>query len=138
MNSRSIRLILIFTCGLLVGVCAASAGSRSFEVFAQQNTGNLQVDPQVDRSDSGSKEITTRVVMVSVMKDGAVVKQKETGMSDVPVNFTLPVGVYDVRVEGDGVSTVMKRGVNVTPNDSTNLLPAMRAGQGVCECRFSK
>ena len=127
----------IIACGLLLVLITIAAVREPSAALAQKNTGNLQVDPQPDREDT-SKSLRTRVVMVSVLKDGAVVKQKEVGMSDVPVNFTLPVGVYDVRVEGDEVTTVFKRGVHVTPGDSTNLLPAMRSGQGVCECKYSK
>lgn len=130
--------ITIIACGLLLALITIAA-VREPSALAQKNTGNLQVDPQPDRADaSSSKSLPTRVVMVSVLKDGAVVKQKETGMSDVPVNFTLPVGVYDVRVEGDEVTTALKRGVHVTEGDSTNVLPQMRSGQGVCECRYSK
>lgn len=133
------RFTIIFACGLLLILITIAAVSEPFAVLAQKNTGNLQVDPQPDRADtSSSKSLPTRVVMVSVLKDGAVVKQKETGMSDVPVNFTLPVGIYDVRVEGDEVTTVFKRGVHVTQGDSTNVLPQMRLGQGICECKYSK
>lgn len=131
------RITIISACGLLLALITIAAVGESSTILAQKTTGNLQVDPQPDREDT-SKSLRTRVVMVSVIKDGAVVKQKETGMSDVPVNFTLPVGVYDVRVEGDEVTTVIKRGVHVTSGDSTNLLPAMRSGQGICECKYSK
>ncbi len=119
--------------GVFVWIAEPSA------VFAQKQTGRLQVDPQVDRADPNpSKSLPTRVVMVSILKDGAVIKQKELGMSDVPANFTLPVGVYDVRVEGDEVTAVTKRGIHVTPDDLTNVLPAIRSGQGVCDCKYSK
>ena len=131
------RFTVISVCALLLLALITLVAVREPSASAQQTTGNLQVDPQPDREDT-SKSLRTRVVMVSVLKDGAVVKQKEVGMSDVPVNFTLPVGVYDVRVEGDEVTTVIKRGAHVTPGDSTNLLPAMRSGQGVCECKYSK
>ena len=133
------RWILILCISVLFLTLVSVAGvTRPFSVFAQQ-TGNLQVDPQPDRSAGQQPEsIRTRVVMVSVLRDGKVVKQKETGMSDVPVNFDLPVGVYDVRVEGDSVGTVIKSGIHVTSGHSTNVLPAMRAGAGVCDCKYSK
>ena len=129
--------ITIIAFGLLLALIMIIAVREPSAALARQTTGNLQVDPQPDREDT-SKSLRTRVVMVSVLKDSAVVKQKEVGMSDVPVNFTLPVGVYDVRVEGDEVTTVFKRGVHVTADDSTNVLPQMRSGQGVCECKYSK
>jgi hypothetical protein len=129
------KRILIFGICVLFLTFLAVAGLRPrFSVFAQQK-GNLQVDPQADSADT-SATLRTRVVMVSVMKDEKVLKQKETGMSDVPVNFDLPVGVYDVRVEGAGVTTVIKRGIHVTAGDSTNVLPAMRSGAGVCDCKY--
>jgi hypothetical protein len=123
---------------LFLTLVSVAALTRQFSVLAQQ-TGNLQVDPQIDRGvGEPPASLRTRVVMVSVLKDGKVMKQKETGMSDVPVNFDLPVGVYDVRVEGDSVNTVTKSGIHVTAGDSTNVLPAMRSGAGVCDCRYSK
>ena len=103
------RFTVISVCALLLLALITLVAVREPSASAQQTTGNLQVDPQPDRTDtSSSKSLPTRVVMVSVLKDGAVVKQKEVGMSDVPVNFTLPVGVSDVRVEGDEVTTVIK------------------------------
>lgn len=131
-------LTLIITGGLAVFISGVVAGGHIFPTFAQRSTGNLQVDPQLDKADPTTANLTTRIVMVSVLKGENVVQQKEVGMSDVPLNFTLPVGVYDVRVEGDGVATHWKRGVHVTADNSTNLLPAMRSGPGVCECRLSK
>jgi hypothetical protein len=133
------RRIVILCIGVLfLALVSAVAVTQQLTVFAQQ-TGNLQVDPQIDRAaGEPPANLRTRVVMVSVLKDGKVMKQKETGMSDVPVNFDLPVGVYDVRVEGDSVNSVTKSGIHVTPGDSTNVLPAMRAGAGVCDCKYSK
>ena len=131
--------VIFFACALILFLSASVWFGTPLAVFAQKETGTLQVDPQVDKADPNrSDSLSTRVVMVSVLKDGAVVKQKETGMSDVPVNFTLPVGVYDVRVEGDQVTAVTKRGIHVTVGEATNLLPAMRSGPGVCDCKYSK
>jgi hypothetical protein len=69
--------------------------------------------------------------MISVLGEGAVVKQQEVEVSGLPPNFTLPVGVYDVRVEGDGIVTVVKRGVHVTAKDSTKVIAPMRPGKGL-------
>lgn len=132
------RILILSISVLFLTIVSVAAVTRQFSVGAQQ-TGNLQVDPQIDRAaGEPPASLRTRVVMVSVLRDGSVLKQKETGMSDVPVNFDLPVGVYDVRVEGDAVTTVIKRGIHVTAGDSTNVLPAMRSGTGVCDCKYSK
>ena len=138
MKLRIRTLMIIVAFGIALFSIGAVAGGQLSPTFAQRGTGNLQVDPQPDSSDPAAAGITKRVVMVSVMKDQTVIKQKEVGMSDLPLNFTLPVGVYDVRIEGDGVATTWKRDVHVTADDSTNILPTIRSGAGVCECRLSK
>ena len=121
---------VISTCGLLLALAVTAAVRVPGPVFAQQASGNIQVAPQPDSTDDSSKGLKG-VVMISVLRDGAVVKQTEAGVSSLPPNFTLPVGVYDVRVEGDGVVTMIKRGVHVTPDDSTKVIAPMRLGQGV-------
>ena len=139
MKDLRLARIIVLACGVLLFFSAIAWFAEPLAVFAQKETGTLQVDPQVDKTDPKPDDsLSKRVVMVSVLKDGTVVKQKETGMSDVPVNFTLPVGAYDVRVEGDGVAAVTKRGIHVTVGDATNILPAMRSGAGTCDCKYSK
>jgi hypothetical protein len=120
---------VISTCGLLLALAATAAVRAPDTVFANQASGNLQVAPQPDSTDASSKGLNG-VVMISVLKDGAVVKQGEVAVSGLPPNFTLPAGVYDVRVEGEGIATMIKRGVHVTPNDSTKVIAPMRRGQG--------
>lgn len=39
--------------------------------------------------------------MVLVIKDGAVFRQQELRINST-VSFTVPVGIYDVRLQGDG------------------------------------
>ena len=139
MKKLELLRYFVMGCGMALALAAIAWFAEPSAVFAQKQTGTLQVDPQVDKADPNpSKSISTRVVMVSILKDGSVVKQKELGMSDVPANFTLPVGVYDVRVEGDEVVAVTKRGIHVTLDEVTNVLPAMRSGPGVCDCKYSK
>jgi hypothetical protein len=134
MRIRAQRMTIIAACLLLLALITMFAVREPSAAIVQEISGNLQVDPQPDSSE---KSISTRIVMVSVLRDGRVVKQKEVGMSNLPLNFTLPVGVYDVRVEGDGLTTLLKKGIHVTAGDSTNVLPAMKSGPGVCECRYS-
>lgn len=69
--------------------------------------------------------------MVSVIKDGAVAKQKEVHVNS-SASFTLPAGLYDVRLEGDGMQTLVKRGIHVNEGDRTNIIGGpMRVGAGV-------
>ena len=120
----------ISICGLLLALAPMAHVRVSHAALAEQITGNLQVAVQPDPTAASAKGLRG-VVMISVLTDGAVVKQHEVEVSGLPPNFTLPVGVYDVRVEGDGMVTVVKRGVHVMAKDSTRVIAPMRPGQGV-------
>lgn len=117
-------------CGLLLALAPMAHVRVSHAALAQQPNGNLQVAVQPDPTAASAKGLKG-VVMISVLSDGAVVKQDEVEVSGLPPNFTLLVGVYDVRVEGDGMVTIVKRGVHVTAKDSTKVIAPMRPGQGV-------
>lgn len=70
-------------------------------------------------------------VMVSVIKDGAVVKQTELQLNS-RTTFLLPAGVYDVRLEGEGIQTLVKRGIHVNEGERTNIIGGpLRVGTGV-------
>lgn len=69
--------------------------------------------------------------MVSVIKEGAVLKQREVHVNS-SASFTLPAGLYDVRLEGDGMQTLVKRGIHVNEAERTNIIGGpMRVGPGV-------
>ena len=128
MQTKAKAFGAISICGLVIALTPLVPVPHS--ALAQQATGNLQVAPVPDPTDASSKGLKG-VVMISVLTDGAVVKQKELEVSGLPQNFTLPVGVYDVRLEGDGIMTLVKRGVHVTEKDSTKIIAPLRPGQGI-------
>ena len=130
MKTRSKTFGAISICGRLMMLALMTLVFVSHTALAQETTGNLQVAPVPDPTDAASKALKS-IVMISVLMDGAVVKQQEIEISGLPQNFTLPVGVYDIRVEGDGVVTLVKRGLHVTPKGSTKVFAPMRPGQGV-------
>jgi hypothetical protein len=77
-----------------------------------------------------------RPVMVSFIRDGAIFFQEETTTTESPNVASVgsqdsPVGVYDVRVEGDGIVTEMKRGVTLAGPKNMTLDFIVRPGQGV-------
>ena len=75
--------------------------------------------------------------MVSVINDGAVVKQREVHFNS-SATFALPAGVYDVRLEGDAMQTLVKRGIHVNEGDVTHVVGGpMRAGTGVKTIEFA-
>jgi hypothetical protein len=76
-----------------------------------------------------------RPVMVSFIRDGAIFFQEETTTTESPNVVSVgsqdsPAGVYDVRVEGDGIVTEMKRGVTLAGSKNMTLNFVVRPGQG--------
>jgi hypothetical protein len=75
-------------------------------------------------------------VMINAIRDGEVIRQEEVVLwstNDQLVLFRTPAGLYDVRVEGEGVITEVKQGIHVFPKGEgdTSLHFIMRPGQGV-------
>jgi hypothetical protein len=93
--------------------------------LASAQTGSLQVNF------NATAAVREHAVMVSVIRNGAIVVQTET-VIPASKSFTgLALGTYDVRVEGDGLVTEVKRGVLVTERDRLDLRYIMRTGKGV-------
>ena len=69
--------------------------------------------------------------MVSVIKDGELLKHRESQLN-ANVYYSLPAGIYDIRVEGDGMQTLVKRGILVKAGEKTEIIGGpMRVGTGV-------
>lgn len=76
-----------------------------------------------------------RPVMVSFIQDGAIFFQEETTTTESPNVVSVgsqdsPAGVYDVRVEGDGIVTEVKRGITLAGSKNMTLNFIVRPGQG--------
>src|SRR2546423_10115429 len=92
---------------------------------AQKRTGTINNHFTADESIKG------RPVMVSAIRDGEVVEQQEMQLPrDGRIGNNLTEGLYDIRVEGDGVVTEVKKGVHVFAGRELNLSHAMHAGKG--------
>ncbi len=60
-----------------------------------------------------------------------MVKQKEARINS-NATFSLPAGLYDVRLEGDGMQTLVKRGIHIKEGERTEIIGGpMRVGTGV-------
>lgn len=77
------------------------------------------------------KALHGRPVMISAVRDGQVVEQQETQFPNDKRLTPLPPGVYDIRAEGDGMVTEVKRGVHLFPDREIDLIFAVHAGKGV-------
>ncbi|HEV2688247.1 MAG TPA: hypothetical protein VGV35_06825 [Bryobacteraceae bacterium] len=73
-------------------------------------------------------------VMMSAIGNGAVVSQREIFLKEGDTWATvdnIPPGSYDVRIEGEGLVTEVKRGVQMFPGKQSDLSVPLRAGTGV-------
>ena len=114
----SVLLALLITLGFLRGQQPARAQD-------EQAKGNLFGNTQ------GADPDVKGMVMVSFIRDGAIVHQSETGLGGSVPLFNTPTGTYDIRFEADGMITVIKRGLVVSKGQGNNVTAVMRRGQGV-------
>jgi hypothetical protein len=89
-----------------------------------------QIEVRTSSSLAGTRQ---HPVMVSVIQNDGVVQQGETVVPSGRKFEDLKPGVYDVRVEGSGIVTQVKRGVHVIAGQTLNLEYALTAGTGGAE-----
>lgn len=76
--------------------------------------------------------LSGRPAMVSVIRDGRIVEQREINLTtggEFNTDSIRPA-IYDVRVEGDGLVTEVKRGIHVFAGQKTDLTFDVRSGKG--------
>jgi hypothetical protein len=111
-SNRGIASSTLLALGLLLSNLAPAPG------YAQDKA---TIYASVEVSDNA---LAGRPVMVSFIRDGAIFFQEETTTTESPNVASVgsqdsPAGVYDVRVEGDGIVTEMKRGGSPSPGPRT-------------------
>jgi hypothetical protein len=115
------RLVPAFL-ALLLGAGPAAAASLNVSLRA---------------GEKDNEALKDHPVMISVIKDGQVAAQKEVALGYSP-GFNLEPGLYDVRLEGDGMVTLVKRGIHVFEGKSTDIIGGpMQAGKGVRIVEFA-
>ena len=76
-----------------------------------------------------------RIILVSVRVNGKLVLQKEMPTEKWPdvvvVWDKIPVGECQIKIEGDGIQTIVKNGLTVTPTNPLRVLADVRRGTGV-------
>jgi|GEM_PF-5613707 len=130
----------------------------SFAVIAhavEKETGTIQIAPSIrlrgDDEDSKDakmfnekqKELLKRAVLVSLIENGKVVRQQEveveypTGL--FPVQWEgVPLGRYDIKFEGEGFETVVKRGLQVSAASPLKVIGDLRGGKGTRVIEYGK
>ncbi len=117
---------------ILASLAALTAAVSTSPVSAQpEKPGRLVVSMK-----AADASLDDRPVMVSAIRDGRIVNQYEVFLDGPPQQAGVTLdglapGEYDVRIEGDGVVTEVKRGVLVFANRDGSLRAMVRPGQGV-------
>jgi hypothetical protein len=77
--------------------------------------------------------LSGRPAMVSAIRDGNIIEQEEVPLSEGRElgSDNMRPGVYDVRVEGEGIVTEIKRGIHVFNGQRTEIVFDVRPGKGV-------
>lgn len=88
-------------------------------------------------ADPKDEKIAKVPVMVSILLDGKVAAQSEINMDSLQIFNDLPVGIYEVRAEGAGLGSIVKRGVAVTAKGDTEVRFLMKAGKGATVIEYS-
>jgi hypothetical protein len=143
------RTILVTT---LAGLCLAGT------VHAQRtkDTGRVTIRPEVRLSKGDDDEakqfnkrqlaLVGRPILVSLIADGKVVRQREVNITRPPERSLvwvydfreIPPGRYDVRFEGEGIETVVKRGLQVVAGHSLSVIGDLKAGKGTRVIEYGK
>lgn len=129
-------MALVFA--LCAAVLVAGFWAPSGLAFGQpERPGRLNVAVRV-----ADNSLKGRPVMVSAIGNGKIVTQYEVLLVETPYDAhlildSLPPGQYDVRVEGDGIVTEVKRGVQVFPGRDGSLIAVVRPGQGAHIVEYS-
>ena len=126
MNSKPTVTTILCLLFLLFLLGTASL-STVYSAAPQEKPGNMNFHFTVAETD---KTLQGRPAMISLIRDGQMVEQQETPLPNGRTIFSLPTGVYDVRVEAEGMVTEVKRGVHLFP-DTLDLFFVVHAGKGV-------
>ena len=119
------RVTAIVACAVLLVIAVSIPGHE--RASAQASHGSVYaLYPRSDATLEG------RPVMLSAIRGGEIVNQQETTLwSDNNRLSSLTPGVYDLRAEGQGMVTEVKRGVHVFANQELRVNFVMRPGTGV-------
>ncbi|MCI0457621.1 MAG: carboxypeptidase-like regulatory domain-containing protein [Gemmataceae bacterium] len=141
---------LLFT--TLASLCLAGA------VHAQRTkaTGEFTIIPQVRLSssdDDAAKQfnkrqlaLVGRPILVSLISDGKLVSQREVAITRPSGGYwvqvhsfrQIPTGRYDVKFEGEGVETVVRKGLQVLADKTVTVYGDLKAGKGTRVIEYGK
>ena len=122
--NKPTRITALLT-GSLLMLLSSAVLTRA--AYAQDEPGSMRIN--LATLDSSFEQ--PPVVMYSAIYDGEIVYQTEyRGFGNTNLYYLTP-GIYDIRAEGDGVVTEVKRGIHVFPGKSTSLYVVLQPGEGI-------
>jgi hypothetical protein len=137
-------------CAVFVLLCAAAADDKK----AESTTGEVFIAPSLrafdkDSKDTDQKNFATaqeshlgRPVLVTLLRDGKVIKQEEFEISKNGRSFTpirsVPFGSYTVKFEAPGIQTVVKKGIVVSGTSDPSVIADLTAGKGVRHIEYGQ
>jgi hypothetical protein len=113
---------------ILAVVCLSLAG-RSHAADEPPPQGQLTVYTSF-LTTADEKKLAGRPVMITVRSGKKAIKQSEVAGGEVKILSDILVGTYEVWAEGEGMETIIKRGIAVTDRGNTDLRFAMNVGKG--------
>lgn len=125
----------------LVVLLAVAAAAPAALQGQEEETGRINVQIRLVDVD-----LAPAPAMVSFIQNGEIVAQHEVlletsgyGTGATTNSGSIPTGLYDVRIEGEGVTTEVKRGVRNYPTGqpALHLNFLVRAGQGLHVVEYS-
>src|SRR5581483_12078221 len=102
-------------------------------IAAAGDVGELKVNTR-----GGDPSIARKPVMISVLRGGNVVEQQEIALGEIRTNINVEPGIYEIRLEGEGMKTLVKRGIHVNAGKATDVLAPMSAGKGVSIVEYAE
>jgi hypothetical protein len=123
------------------GVAAKPPAAGTIDIWPDLRITSNAADAEKGEGAAFNKRqaaLANRPVMVSLMSGGKVIRQGEALVTDPRDGVyrgiewkDLAPGAYDVRFEAEGVQTVLKKGVLVTPGGETRVRADLLGGKGV-------
>ena len=118
--------------GVLVAVSAVVflAASASGQA-AKKPVGQVGVLSQLD--EEALPELKGKVMTMTLFLDGKPVRQTDDTWNNeygYEAFWSVPPGIYDLRVEGEGAQTIVKRGILVVEDEKNEVKVAGEPGSG--------
>ncbi len=130
---------------MLASLLMLGMGFQTGHADEKKKTGTLSVNPnyktiywpetEADKAfNQEQRKLADRPVLVSITVNGKLFAQRELQVqsSNTVYDFDgVPPGTCDIKFEGEGMQTVIKRGLQILPDTTNRVIADLRIGRGV-------